>query len=156
MHGMTALVLLCDGAGCEVVVRGSFAVHFPGVMASAASSRLLLTCFSYIYIHMCVDYIYYFIRAKRVSNCYMQEKKTYRLCGCLYVRLILVLVLGRQIVYGQNTVYLCLSKYIVLLNTKQYKHHVVRSIARSGVSPGGARSNGHHWCQAARTAATCT
>ena len=33
------------------------------------------------------------------------------------VRLILVLVLGRQIVYGQNTVYLCLSKYIVFGNT---------------------------------------
>ena len=32
------------------------------------------------------------------------------------VRLILVLVLGRQIVYGQNTVYLCLSKYIVFEN----------------------------------------
>ena len=31
----------------------------------------------------------------------------------VYVRLILVLVLRRQIVYGQNTVYLCLSKYIV-------------------------------------------
>ena len=29
------------------------------------------------------------------------------------VRLILVLVWGRQTVYGQNTVYLCLSKYIV-------------------------------------------
>ena len=38
---------------------------------------------------------------------------------------------------------------------QQYKHHV-RSIVRSGVSPGGARSDGHHWCQAARTAATCT
>ena len=25
---------------------------------------------------------------------------------------------------------------------QQYKHHVVRSIARSGVSPGGARSDG--------------
>ena len=36
---------------------------------------------------------------------------------CLDVRLILVSVLGRQIVYGQNTVYLCLSKYIVFLNT---------------------------------------
>ena len=36
---------------------------------------------------------------------------------CLDVRLILVLVLGRQIVYGQNTVYLCLSKYIVFENT---------------------------------------
>ena len=32
-------------------------------------------------------------------------------------RLILVLVLGRQIVYGLNTVYLCLSKYIVFENT---------------------------------------
>ena len=32
------------------------------------------------------------------------------------VRLILVLVLGQQIVYGQNTVYLCLSKYIVFEN----------------------------------------
>ena len=60
-----------------------------------------------------------FIRAKRVSNCYMQEKKTDRLCGCVcvVVRLILVLVLRRQIVYGQNTVYLCLSKYIVFENT---------------------------------------
>ena len=29
----------------------------------------------------------------------------------------MVLVLGRQIVYGQNTVYLCLSKYIVFENT---------------------------------------
>ena len=33
------------------------------------------------------------------------------------VRLILVLVLGRPIVYGQNTVYLCLSKYSVFENT---------------------------------------
>ena len=33
---------------------------------------------------------------------------------------------------------------------QQYKHHVVRSIARSGVSPAGARSDGHHWCQAAQ------
>ena len=55
MHGLTALVLLCDGAGCEVVVRGSFAVHFPGEMASAASARLLLACLC-VYI-----YIYYFI-----------------------------------------------------------------------------------------------
>ena len=35
---------------------------------------------------------------------------------CVDVRLILVLVLGRQTVYGQNTVYLCLSKYIVFEN----------------------------------------
>ena len=96
-----------------------------------------------------------FIRAKRVSNCCMQEKKTDSLSVCPDVRLILVLVLGRQIVYGQNTVYLCLSKYIVFQNTQEYKHHMVRSIARSGVSPPGARSDGHHWCQAARTAATC-
>ena len=98
-----------------------------------------------------------YIRAKRVSNCYMQEKKN-GLCVdvCVDVRLILVLVLGRQIVYGQNTVYLCLTRYIVFENTQQYKHHVVRSIARSGVSPPGGRSDGHHWCQAARTAATCT
>ena len=64
--------------------------------------------------------ILFFIRAKRVSNCYIQEKKkTDRLCGCVCVdvRLILVLVLGRQTVYGQNTVYLCLSKYIVFENT---------------------------------------
>ena len=103
--------------------------------------------------------VFQVIRARRVSNCYIQEKKTGRLCGCVCVdvRLILVLVLGRQIVYGQNTVYLCLPKYIVFENTQQqYKHHVVKRIARSGVSPPGARSDSHHWCQAARTAATCT
>ena len=33
------------------------------------------------------------------------------------VRLILVLVLGRQTVYGQKTVYLCLSTYIVFENS---------------------------------------
>ena len=64
-----------------------------------------------------------------VATC--KKKKTDRLCVCVYVRLILVLVLGRQIVHGQNTVYLCLSKYIVFENTQQYKHHVVRSIARA-------------------------
>ena len=37
--------------------------------------------------------VYRFIfRAKRVSNCYMQEKKTDRLCVCPVVRLILILV----------------------------------------------------------------
>ena len=46
-----------------------------------------------------------------------KKKKTDRLCVCVDVRLILVLVLGRQTVYGQNTVYLCLSKYIVFENT---------------------------------------
>ena len=89
-----------------------------------------------------------------IATC--KKKKTDSLSVCPDVRLILILVLGRQIVYGQNTVYLCLPKCIVFENTQQYKHHVVRSIARSGVSPPGARSDGHHWCQAARTAATCT
>ena len=46
-----------------------------------------------------------------------RKKKTDRLCGCPDVRLILVLVLGRQTVHGQNTVYLCLSKYIVFETT---------------------------------------
>ena len=36
---------------------------------------------------------------------------------CVDVRLILVLVLGRQTVYGQNAVYLCLCKCIVFENT---------------------------------------
>ena len=35
------------------------------------------------------------------------------MCVCVDARLILVLVLGRQIVYGQKTVYLCLTRYIV-------------------------------------------
>ena len=38
------------------------------------------------------------------------------MCVCVDVRLILVVVLGRQIVYGQNTVYLCLTRYIVFEN----------------------------------------
>ena len=89
-----------------------------------------------------------------IATC--KKKKTDRLSVCPDVRLILVLVLGRQIAYGQNTVYLCLSRSYQQ-PVQQYKHHhVVRSIARSGVSPPGARSDGHHWCQAARTAATCT
>ena len=52
------------------------------------------------------------------------QKKSLRVCtrarvhACTRVRLLLVLVLGRQIVYGQNTVYLCLSKYIVFENTQ--------------------------------------
>ena len=50
-----------------------------------------------------------------------KKKKTDRLCVwmsvCVDVRLILILVLGRQIVYGRNTVYLCLTKYIVFENT---------------------------------------
>ena len=68
----------------------------------------------------------------------MLHAKKQKLTVCPDVWLILVLVLGRQIVYGQNTVYLYLSKDIVFENTQQYKHHVVRSIARSGVSPPGS------------------
>ena len=48
--------------------------------------------------------------------------KKKKLTVCVYVRLILVLVLGRQIVYGQNTVYLCLSKYIVFKNTHAHRN----------------------------------
>ena len=81
-----------------------------------------------------------FIRAKRVSNCYMQEKKTDRLCGCVcvVVRLILVLVLGRQIVYGQNMVYLCLSKYTVFENT----HPHIATAASETISTAASETEG--------------
>ena len=36
-----------------------------------------------------------------------------------------------------------MEKIFLFLPVQQYKHHV-RSIARSGVSPGDARSDGHH------------
>ena len=36
-----------------------------------------------------------------------------------------------------------MKKIFLFVPVQQYKHHV-RSIARSGVSPGGARSDGHH------------
>ena len=36
-----------------------------------------------------------------------------------------------------------MKKIFLFLPVQQYKHHV-RSVARSGVSPGGARSDGHH------------
>ena len=62
-------------------------------------------------------YRYLFIRAKRVSNCYIQRKKSV-ICAC--VRLILVLVGGRRTVYGQNTVYLCLSKYVPQVEAHVY------------------------------------
>ena len=45
-----------------------------------------------------------------------------KLCPCVCVRLILALVLGRQTVYGQKTVYLCLSTYIVLENTHTHSN----------------------------------
>ena len=35
---------------------------------------------------LCVHDLQFFIRAKRVSNCYMREKKTDSLCVCVYVR----------------------------------------------------------------------
>ena len=56
----------------------------------------------------------------------MQEKKK---CASVCVRLILVLVLGRQTVYGQNTVYLCLSKYIVFENTHTHSNMRVTTAA---------------------------
>ena len=59
------------------------------------------------------------IRAKRVSNCYIKKKYIYiYIYAC--VRLILVLVGGRQTVYGQNTVYLCLSKYVPPVDAHVY------------------------------------
>ena len=36
-----------------------------------------------------------------------------------------------------------MKKFYIFLPVQQYKHHV-KSIARSGVSPGNARSDGHH------------
>ena len=72
-----------------------------------------------------------------------------KLTVCPDVRLILVLV-------WKNCLCFCVGYVLYGQPVQQYKHHVVRSIAGSGVSPAGARSDGHHWCQAARTAATCT
>ena len=81
--------------------------------------------------------VLYFERSEfLIATC--KKKKTDSLC--VYVRLILVLVLGRQIVYGQNTVYLCLSKYIVFENTHPH------------IATAASETEG----QAARTAATCT
>ena len=112
------------------------------------------------------------IRAKRVSNCYIQEKKNVRLCRCstnlgfsvrsanrirpkhgiprseflidtsqkknlcvcVDVRLILVLVLGRQTVYGQNTVYLCLSKYIPVVFENTHTHIATAASETEGVA----------------------
>ena len=56
------------------------------------------------------------------------------MCVCVDSRLILVLVLGRQIVYGLNTVYLCLSKYIVFENT--HTHSNVRVTAAASETEG--------------------
>ena len=54
-------------------------------------------------------------------------KKTLRVCAC--VRVILVLVWGRQTVYGQNTVYICLSKYIAFENTHTHSNVLVTTAA---------------------------
>ena len=43
------------------------------------------------------------------ASFYLLHARKKKLTVCPDVRLILVLVLGRQIVYGQNTVYLCLN-----------------------------------------------
>ena len=48
-------------------------------------------------------------------------------CAC--VQVILVLVLGRQTVYGQKTVYLCLSTYIVFENTHAHSNVRVTTAA---------------------------
>ena len=63
--------------------------------------------------------IYFIVRAKRVSNCYMQEKKklAVRVSGCsanLGFSVENCLGFSVAYVYGQSTVYLCLSKYIVV------------------------------------------
>ena len=55
-------------------------------------------------------------------------KKNLSVC----VRLILVLVLGRQTVYGQNTVYLCLSKCIVFQN--RHTHIATAASETEGVA----------------------
>ena len=57
---------------------------------------------------------------------------------CVVVRLILVLVLGRHIVYGQNTVYLCLSKYIVFENT----HPHIATAASETISTAASETEG--------------
>ena len=166
-------------------VRGFFflfAVCSPAIMVPNAHSGGHPKCIP--------SYKYKNIYSSEASFELLHPRKKNLPSVCPDVRLILVLVLGRQTAHGQNTVYLCLSKYTVFENihthiataasetegvpavscmeshmirrplglqpVQQYKHHVVRSIARSGVSPPGARRDGHHWCQAARTAATCT
>ena len=72
------------------------------------------------------------------------------------VRLILVLVLGRQTVYGQNTVYLCLSKYIVFENT--HTHIATAASETEGVAAVSwgelqleTKSHGHHFAGVQRT-----
>ena len=68
-----------------------------------------------------------------IATC--KKKKTDRLSVCPDIRLILVLVLGRQIVCGQNTVYLCLSKYIVFeKGNNQKRVYPVRLESKTGTA----------------------
>ena len=57
----------------------------------------------------------------------ISQRKNMSVCVC--VRLILVLVLCRQTVYGQKTVYLCLSTYIVFENTHAHSNVRVTTAA---------------------------
>ena len=55
------------------------------------------------------------IRAKRVSNCYIPKTKSARVRVCSSN---LCFSVGSANRIGQNTVYLCLSKYILFENTR--------------------------------------
>ena len=61
-------------------------------------------------------------------------------CCCSWASLTDQLVRKFKDGLGINTT---MRKFFIFVPVQQYKHHV-RSIARSGVSPGGARSDGHH------------
>ena len=56
--------------------------------------------------------------SRQTSFYLLHPKKKSVICAC--VRLILILVGGRQTVYGQNTVYLCLSKYVPPVDANVY------------------------------------
>ena len=94
---------------CVCVLLGGLLL-LPCMVPAAVAQHTL--CFSFTYGTELFERSEFLI-----ATC--KKKKTDRLCVCPDVRLILVLVLDRQIVYGQNTVYLCLSKYIVFENTQQ-------------------------------------
>ena len=76
-----------------------------------------------------------FFERSEFLNATSKKKK---LNVCPDVRLILVLVLGRQIVYGQNTVYLCLSRYIVFENT----HTHIATAASETISTAASETEG--------------
>ena len=100
----------CDAS---ILVVDCAAVETGCMLKKYVTSPLLLLSFESIILLLLLlrrDMHFLFERSEfLIATC--KKKKTDSLC--VYVRLILVLVLGRQIVYGQNTVYLCLSKYIV-------------------------------------------